>query len=140
MTINFYNDSETKYLPKQSLINAVALVVSNEIKKDCIINIIICSDEYIHQLNKQFLNHDYTTDVITFEIDNEPLEGEIYISVDTAKKQSNEYKCSLKDELSRLCIHGVLHLAGYKDEKSSDKAIMTGLEDKYLKLMKDTSK
>jgi rRNA maturation RNase YbeY len=139
ININFDNESEHKYLPGKIITRAVELVAKSEIKKDCSIGIVICSDSFIHDLNKNYLNHDYPTDVITFEIEEEPLEGEIYISADTAKSQSEEYNVAFKDELIRLAIHGCLHLAGFTDSTDEERKIMSGLEDKYLNLVKVNS-
>ncbi len=139
ITVNYDNESGYKYLPSKLITRAIEITAENEIKKDCSIGVVICTDKFIHKLNKTYLNHNYPTDVITFEIEEEPLEGEIYISADTAKTQSAEYKVSFRDELLRLAIHGCLHLAGYTDNDKNNKIIMSQLEDKYLELLKDNS-
>lgn len=134
---NTYNESGHKYLPSKQITEAVEYVAKNEIKnKSGTISVIICSDEFIHDLNVKYLNHNYPTDVITFEVEEAPLEGEIYISADTAKSQAEEYKVTLKNELLRLAIHGTLHLAGYTDESEEDRKTMTLMEDKYLSEIK----
>jgi len=88
----------------------------------------------IHLLNKKHLNHDYTTDIITFDYsDNfESIDSEIFISVDDAKTNSKKYKIRLIEELARLVIHGILHLLGYDDQITSDKKIMKQMENKLL--------
>jgi len=97
-----------------------------------VINLIYCSDEYIHNINKEFLNHDYPTDVITFEIEKTPLMCEIYTSVDTAARQASEYNVTLNNELLRLAAHGALHICGMDDNTPDDRNTMKLQEDKYL--------
>ncbi|MBX3044342.1 MAG: rRNA maturation RNase YbeY [Candidatus Kapabacteria bacterium] len=135
--VNIYNESTHKYLPSKLMTQAVLKVAEREIKKTGEISIIICSDSFIHELNINFLNHDYATDVITFEIESNPLVGEIYISADTAKLQALDYGVPFRDELLRLSIHGTLHLAGYKDDSEEEKRKMTIKEDFYLQMLKE---
>jgi rRNA maturation RNase YbeY len=136
ININVYNESSIKYLQVKLLATAVKYVADKEIKRNGEITVIICTDKFIHDLNVKYLGHDYPTDVITFEIDDNPLEGEIYISVETAKMQSLDYKVSLRDEILRLAIHGALHLAGYTDDTDELRMKMSQIEDKYLKEIK----
>jgi len=102
------------------------------------INYIFCSDSFLLSLNQNYLEHDSFTDIITFDysISNKALEGEIYISIDRVSENAFKFKRDFKEELHRVIIHGVLHLAGYKDKKPSDKAIMRKKEDTYLSLRK----
>lgn len=99
------------------------------------VTVILMSDDDLLQLNREFLKHDYYTDVITFVLEEEPLEGEIYISVDRAREQALEYKVTLHNEVCRLAIHGALHLAGYDDGTESEREAMRVLEDTYLTLV-----
>lgn len=96
----------------------------------------------IHQINIQYLNHDYSTDIITFNYDNDTikLNGEIFISVDDAKKNANEYECTLNLELLRLIIHGFLHLVGYDDMNDKDYKIMKAKEDELVELFEEQAK
>ena len=98
--------------------------------------IIFCSDEYLLGVNRRFLNHDYYTDIITFNLaDKEELvEGEIYISTDRIRENALINKVALQNELHRIIFHGVLHLCGFKDKKSNEKTLMTIEENKYLKM------
>ncbi len=100
------------------------------------LNIIITSDEYLHQMNVEHLNHDTLTDVITFEYneDNEPIQGDIFISIDRVKENAKQFKQRQLDELHRIIIHGTLHLLGFKDKCDTDKEQMTQKEDYYLSL------
>ena len=97
--------------------------------------IIFCTDEYLLDINKRFLQHDYYTDIITFNLAEnlDTVEGEIYISVDRIKENALSNKVSKKDELHRIIFHGVLHLCGYSDKSKVDKKVMTLMEDKTLK-------
>lgn len=104
------------------------------------LDFIFCSEEYLLQINRQFLSHDYHTDIITFSLDATALDsvtGEIYISVDMVKSNALLYGVSVNEELHRVIFHGVLHLCGYGDKTPNEKLIMTGKENdninKYLK-------
>lgn len=132
--VNVFIDSEKKYLPEKKIYSVVTATLVGEGKKNALINIILTSDKRITELNKKFLKHDYATDVLSFELDVEPLMGEVYISVDTALRQAKEYKVSLLNELQRLAIHGTLHLLGYNDTNKSDREKMKELENKYLNI------
>ena len=92
------------------------------------------SGEYIHAINKSYLKHDYTTDIITFNYSDslQKLDGEIFVSIDDALNNSKKFKVSLSEELVRLVIHGILHLLGYDDQNVSDQKIMKRLENKLL--------
>lgn len=96
------------------------------------INFII--NEEIRELNKRYLSHDYTTDILTFDYSNDKkmLDAEIYISLDEAVINSGKYKVSFEKEIKRLVIHGILHLTGYDDKAPGDKKIMKRLENKLL--------
>ncbi|PZE16691.1 rRNA maturation RNase YbeY [Putridiphycobacter roseus] len=97
---------------------------------------IFCSDEYILNINKEHLNHDYYTDIITFNYNEEEvLSGDIFISVDTVATNAEEYGNGVfKDELERVIIHGVLHLIGFNDKTDEDQKEMTLKEDEALEL------
>lgn len=99
------------------------------------INVIFCSDAYILELNNKYLNHNYFTDIITFDycVGN-MLSGDLFISVDTVKENSLFYNTSFEEELFRVIVHGVLHLIGYDDHTEEEKKIMRFKEDFYLQL------
>ncbi len=100
------------------------------------VNYIFCSDEKLLQVNRDFLQHDYYTDIITFELSgkNRPVEAEIYISVDRVRDNAKTHGTSVKEELHRVIFHGALHLCGYKDKTKSQARVMREMEEKYLKL------
>lgn len=97
------------------------------------INFITCSDEYLLDMNIQFLGHDYYTDVITFDygVDN-MVSGDIYISLDRIKENALNFGVNYQFELLRIMIHGTLHLIGYKDHTKSKRKIMSEFEDVFL--------
>lgn len=99
------------------------------------ISYIFCSDEHLLEMNRQFLKHDFYTDVITFDLSFSANEivGEVYVSVDRIKDNAKSIGVSFKEELHRVIFHGALHLCGYKDKSPVDAKIMRAKEDKYLK-------
>ena len=100
---------------------------------------IFCTDEYLLQINKQFLNHDTYTDIITFdlsELSGPVLIGEIYVSIERVKDNAIKYDVQYIDELHRVIFHGALHLCGFKDKKNTDKKIMREREEDCLMLYK----
>ena len=96
---------------------------------------IFCSDEHLLGINKDFLKHDFYTDVITFDLSSSKTEteGEIYLSVDRIKDNAKQLGVSFKEELHRVIFHGALHLCGYKDKKKADILIMRQNEELCLK-------
>ena len=98
------------------------------------LNYIFCSDDYLRAINKTYLNHNYYTDIITFELSAKggPVEGEVYISVDRVKENSLSFEVSFRKEVHRIIIHGALHLCGYGDKTKPGKREMTKREDFYL--------
>lgn len=100
------------------------------------ISYVFCTDEYLHKINLQYLEHDTYTDIITFDYsDGNIVAGDIFISVDRVKENAKTYECSFTKELSRVIIHGVLHLVGYKDKTIEDSETMRAKEDFYLTLL-----
>jgi len=96
------------------------------------LNIIFCSDAYLLEYNKTYLQHDYYTDIITFEYAANPVEGDLYISLDRVKDNAASRSISLQDEVDRVIVHGVLHLLGYADKSEDEKKMITEKEDFYL--------
>lgn len=97
---------------------------------------IFCNDDYILDVNKQYLNHDYYTDIITFDYDEDDvISGDLFISIDTVKSNSIQFSTQFIDELHRVMIHGVLHLLGLKDKAPEDEKAMRLAEDKALALL-----
>jgi rRNA maturation RNase YbeY len=96
---------------------------------------IFCSDAYLLEINRQHLQHDYYTDIISFGLSEpgQPIHAEVYISVDRVKDNARQLRLTIKEELHRVIFHGALHLCGYKDKKAKDQALMRQMEDKYLR-------
>lgn len=96
---------------------------------------VFCSDEHLLGINKDFLKHDFYTDIITFDLssDKREIEGEVYISIDRVKDNAKTVGVSFNEELHRVIFHGALHLCGYKDKTSKDSLIMRRKENGYLK-------
>jgi rRNA maturation RNase YbeY len=114
----------------KKLINAI---IRSESKTAGEISIIITSDDYLRTVNKEFLNHDYFTDVISFNYSsNDKISGEIYISEDTVKRNSVEYNVDFDNEMLRVMIHGILHLVGYDDTTNEEKQKMRQLEEEWM--------
>jgi len=97
------------------------------------VNIIFCSDEYLLQMNIEHLNHDYFTDVITFDYSEyDSISGDLFISIDRVKENALEFNTIFNHELLRVIVHGVLHLLGYKDKSEEDILLMRSKENFYL--------
>ena len=98
------------------------------------LNFIFCDDDYLLKINQEHLNHDYLTDIITFNLalENKPIEGEIYISVTRVRDNAIRFKTSFIKELHRVVFHGALHLSGFSDKSTKQKNIMRKAEDKCL--------
>ena len=133
MAIQFFSQTISFTLKKKSVIKKTILsVIKKERKKAGDINFIFCNDAFLHALNKKFLTHNTLTDIITFQYPLEKLSGEIFISIPRVKENAKKFKTSFDNELHRVIIHGILHLCGYKDKKTSEKKQMRAREDYYL--------
>ena len=136
---NFFSEKKSFVLSNKNKIRLLIKKLTLEEKKGLsFLNIIFCSDEYLLEINKKHLKHDYYTDVIAFDYSekSENIEGDVYISVDRVKENATKYKENKNIELIRTIVHGVLHLSGYKDKTKKEKEIMTTKENKYLSLYK----
>lgn len=98
------------------------------------VNIVLTSDEQLRKINKDFLKHDYYTDIVTFQYSTDVLSGELYISYDRVKENARNLGNARRDEIHRVIIHGILHMLGFKDKTKADKEIMRAREDFYLTL------
>lgn len=100
------------------------------------INFIFTTNGKILEVNRQYLSHDYFTDIITFNYnDSRVIAGDIYISIDTVRTNASIYHVTFNDELYRVIIHGILHLVGYNDKSNAEQKEMTTAEDLYLKIL-----
>lgn len=100
------------------------------------LSLVFCSDSYLLQVNQEYLNHDYYTDIITFDYTNDNLvSGDLFISIDRVRDNANSYNVEFLNELQRVVVHGVLHLLGYKDKSENDQKLMRQKENEYLKIV-----
>jgi rRNA maturation RNase YbeY len=111
--------------------------IAHENKAAGILNFIFCDDEYMLPINRSYLHHDTLTDTITFDysdLDNK-VQGDVYISIERARENAEQFNVSPVHEIHRLIIHGVLHLCGYEDKNPEGKRLMSEKEDYYLSLL-----
>lgn len=100
------------------------------------VSIVFCSDEYLLKINMDYLNHNYYTDIITFDYcEDNIINGDLFISLETVKDNSKEFNAPYITEIQRVIIHGVLHLLGYKDKEGKEKEKMRAKENTYLSLL-----
>lgn len=135
MLVQFYiADTKITLKERTKLKGFIISIFLKEGKKINYINYIFCSDEYLLSINREFLKHDYYTDIITFNLSGiqDPINGEVYISIDRIRENAKNLQVSIKSEFHRVVFHGALHLCGYKDKKRADKQLMRKQEDKYL--------
>ena len=129
----FSEDVPFKLKEKQKIKNWIKDAAKNENKIVGDINFIFCSNNYLLEINKKYLKHDYFTDVITFDFcEGKIISGDIFISIDCVRENSVTYVQSFDKELYRVLIHGILHLCLYCDSTSSEKAVMRSKEDFYI--------
>ena len=96
------------------------------------IDYIFCSDNFLLEINRDYLGHDYFTDIITFPLKQKPVEANVFISIDRVRENAQLYSNSFEDELHRVILHGLLHLIGYDDKNPEDEKKMRGRENHYL--------
>lgn len=134
MSINFFSeDIDFKLASKNKIRNWIKHSIENELKKTGLINIIFTSDNYLLDINKKYLSHNYLTDIITFNYcEKNTINGDIYISIETVLNNSKRFIVSFEDEIRRVIIHGILHLIGYNDSTNAEKIQMREKENNYL--------
>jgi probable rRNA maturation factor len=142
--LNVYFYYADRHLPLQNKIKIRRFIQSIFILEKTIIHsikYIFCSDEYLLDINRIFLHHDFYTDIVSFNLSDsqKPVEGEIYISIDRVKENAFSLKIEREEELLRVIIHGALHLCGYKDKTKKESYLMRTMENKYLNLFKKIS-
>lgn len=132
-----FHFEDTKFEFKRKVLTRrwLKLVAESEIRRIGDIAVIFCSDNYILDVNRRYLEHDYFTDIITFDYcEGDRLSGDLFISVDTVRENSVEYGTDFDEELDRVIVHGVLHLIGYDDHTEEETAEMRAKENYYLSL------
>lgn len=132
--IRFFSDNISfDFKPKAFTKRWLKMVAESEGRKIGDISVIFCSDDYLLDINKKFIGHDYYTDIITFDYcEGDVLSGDLFISIDSVKDNSAHFKTTFEEELNRVIVHGVLHLIGFDDHTPDDQAMMRSKENQYL--------
>jgi rRNA maturation RNase YbeY len=135
--IRFYTeDINFNLSSKRGLKSWLKTMAEAEGKQIGKIAVIFCSDDHLLQLNRRYLQHDYYTDIITFDYtEGLVLSGDLFISIDTVRANAEHYEQSFENELHRVILHGVLHLCGYADATPAQQKVMRNREDKYLAIL-----
>ena len=142
MLIDFNFEDITFDTPNlNSISNWINFVITKENRFTGNITYIFCSDNYLLDINKKFLNHDYFTDVITFDyVENNLISGDIFISIDRIVENSKIFNVSRETEFLRVVVHGVLHLLGYDDLTDEDEKVIHQKEDLYISIFESKFK
>lgn len=137
VSVNFFSHHIKFRLQKKTTIKKrIEFVLKKEKKFLDEINYIFCDDEYLLEINKKYLKHNFLTDIITFDFTKTSDIGhqtsDIFISIPRVKENAKKFNVSFENELMRVMIHGILHLCGYSDKSKKEKKIMRGKENEYL--------
>lgn len=137
MSISFFSEKIEFSLLNEEILNEWIIdTITKEEKVLGEISYVFCSDEYLYKMNKEYLNHDTYTDIITFDYtEGQTISSDIFISIDRVKENASNYSKSFENELHRVLIHGILHLLGYKDKEEAEIKVMRSKEDFYLSLL-----
>ena len=131
-----YENTEILDLDPEFFVSWLSQVATMEKKILGELNLIFCSDDYLLEINKEYLDHDYYTDIITFDYtQGEVLSGDLFISIDRVKDNAKSFEAEIKEEILRVVVHGFLHLAGYEDKTENKEKEMRLKEDTYLKIV-----
>jgi len=130
----FFEEIPAFEFNQRIVVEGVQNIILQEKKKVGFISVIFCSDDYLLEVNKKFLDHHYYTDIITFDyVEDKLISGDLFISVDRIKENAPEFGVSFFEELLRVVFHGVLHLIGYDDRNETERKEIRSKEDFYLK-------
>lgn len=129
----FYEDIRPIKIHRNHIKESIKNLINKELKLPGDLTVILCSDKYLLKINIEYLQHNYFTDIITFNyVDENVISGDLFISIERVKENSAEFNTSLIKELYRVMFHGVLHLIGYNDKTADEKIVMREKEDLYL--------
>lgn len=139
MPVKFFNEDFSYTLQSKKILK---LWIENTIRQEGYqqgdINVILTSDKFLLDINKKYLNHNYYTDIITFNYcTDSTINGDIFISIETVKNNSRRFGVLIVEELHRVMIHGILHLLGFDDQNDTQKALMREKENYYLDRLKN---
>lgn len=140
-SVQFRSANRSLQIPGKRQVKAfIESIFKKEKQALASITYVFCSDKFLLQMNRDFLQHDYYTDIITFGLSEkgQPVEAEVYISLDRVKDNAKTHGATRTNETLRVIFHGALHLCGYKDKKKSEITLMRDKEDYYLRLFDKT--
>lgn len=131
--IEFFSQTDFKLQNEKLISNWISDTISREGYTEGDISYVFCTDEYLNVLNKEFLNHDTLTDIISFDYSlGKQISGEIYISVERVSDNAVSFKTSFENEVHRVMIHGILHYCGYNDKSDKEIELMRKKEEEAL--------
>jgi rRNA maturation RNase YbeY len=139
MAIHFFEEEIKRPKLKYRLISTwIKRIIALNQKSPGEINYIFCTNSYLLNINQQFLQHNYFTDIITFDyVENDIISGDIFISCEMVQENSSKFSVNLEDEYLRVISHGILHLLGYKDKTNEEKQLMRQKETESIILYKE---
>lgn len=133
--IDFHYELDFQLVKSENYTDWITRIISSENYLLNRIDYIFCDDEYLLNINQQYLNHDTYTDIITFDYtEGKNIAGDIFISIDRVKENADKFEVEFFDELHRVISHGVLHLLGYSDKSDEDVVLMRNKEEEKMKL------
>ena len=133
--ISFNYESDFILDQEEHFASWIETIILSENKTLGEISYIFCNDEYLHNINIQYLNHDTLTDIISFDYtEGDVISGDIFVSIERVKDNAIDFKVAFEEELKRVLAHGVLHYCGYKDKTDIDAALMRTKENEKIKL------
>ena len=133
-SIDFYfEDIEAVSIHEKLLASQINALINNELKEPGDVSVVFCSDTYLLEMNQKYLEHDYFTDVITFDyVEGNLISGDLFISLDRIRDNAGRFNTAFIEELYRVVFHGVLHLVGYNDKSEEEIRVMREKENYYL--------
>ena len=133
MEINYFFEETQDFDLNTDLQPLIIKAFNDENKEGGELNFIFCSDDYLLKINKEYLDHDYYTDIITFDYaEQNIISGDVFISKDRVLDNAEKFNVSFENEINRVMIHGVLHLLGYKDKTENERKQMRLKEEQYM--------
>jgi rRNA maturation RNase YbeY len=133
--ISFNYESDFILDQEEHFASWIETIILSENKTLGEISCIFCNDEYLHNINIQYLNHDTLTDIISFDYtEGDVISGDIFVSIERVKDNAIDFKVTFEEELKRVLAHGVLHYCGYKDKTDADATLMRTKENEKIKL------